>query len=655
MISDILKLATKQRRERLSEPRQGLSLEAATETRAVHIRKAVDLLVKGFEQSYLLESFNAIFAPRWELDLGVKAYEQDISTRSAWNLICVWLLARCSNEIGDKASFVDSEEWFIGNCHTLTPHLSPLISSENLTAAKCELLKVSFDQDFWDLLPYILQELGAGSRAAVLRDPSKKDARIARKRSGIFYTPSDVADYMVKDALFNYTGDIKTARCFDPTCGTGVFFLSICREIEKSLEREDFNRFEYVTSNLFGCDISSHAIDACTFVLLHHCLGDIKKLRLSPWSAWHTIRLNLASIDSLLLTSSNPNSGLHLDPTLREKQKQMLLAAETKVMSIKEQLQNSKGQHLHTVFSDERMIEIGELFVEAINGFNILVGNPPYSKIGERNDYRLLSREYHSFADGRVRSQNSLFLPFIETMWRLTVRGQNSSALVTPLSIAYNGSTKFIECRKAMQRYGGRWKFAFFDREPHALFGEEVKTRNAILFRIENRDAPQRGQSAIIETGAMRKWTSRTRGELFNSINFTSLESLNIANGIPKVDGHLQSAAFAILRNAKYRFESFCLKIDSCCLALALKRECSNHVYVGGTAYNFLNVFRKFPITIGNEYPLSENPIHCLEFISEAEVSTAFAILSSRLVFWLWHVQADGFHVPGWFIRGLDR
>jgi len=27
--------------------------------------------------------------------------------------------------------------------------------------------------------------------------------------------------------------------------------------------------------------------------------------------------------------------------------------------------------------------------------------------------------------------------------------------------------------------------------------------------------------------------------------------------------------------------------------------------------------------------------------------------LSSRLVFWLWHAQSDGFHVPGWFIRDL--
>lgn len=123
--------------------------------------------------------------------------------------------------------------------------------------------------------------------------------------------------------------------------------------------------------------------------------------------------------------------------------------------------------------------------------------------------------------------------------------------------------------------------------------------------------------------------------------------------GIPKVGGHLQSTAFNILSSSRYKFESFCPKIGSCSLDLALKRDHSNFIYIGGTAYNFLNVFRKFSANAENEYPLSESSVHCLEFLSETETSIAFSILSSRLVFWLWHTQADGFHVPGWFIRGI--
>ena len=50
---------------------------------------------------------------------------------------------------------------------------------------------------------------------------------------------------------------------------------------------------------------------------------------------------------------------------------------------------------------------------------------------------------------------------------------------------------------------------------------------------------------------------------------------------------------------------------------------------------------------------LSESRVHCLEFKSEAEARTAFAILSSRLSFWLWHVLGDGFHVAGWLFNEI--
>lgn len=638
--------------ERLSVPRQGISLESVTEIRAVHIRKAVSLLAAGFDKSRLHESFNAIFAPRWELDLGVKTHEHSLFTRAAWNLICIWLIARGSGAIEESTSFAECEEWFYGNVPIHVLRLSSLVAPENLAQAKSSLLKVSIEQNFWDLFPYILQEVGPGSRSSVLRDPSNRASRVVRKRHGIFYTPSDVADYMVKSVLANCQIDIAHARCFDPACGTGVFLLALCREAEERSNWKLFNRFEYVTTNLFACDVSAHAVEACTFALLHHSLSDLKKRGLSPWSAWHVIRLNIANVDSLTLNSDF----LHFDIglTLREEQKKLLLSAEDWVVPKKQKLQNARTPNFfHSLFADQRMIGIGELFAEAKEGFHILIGNPPYSKLGERTDYDLLSKEYHTFSTGRARPQNNIFLLFVEMMWRLTVCGQNSSSLVTPLSIAYNTGPRFVDCRRAMIKHGGRWKFAFFDREPHALFGEEVKTRNAILFRIEDNNTPQRGESAIIETGPLKKWTSRTRRQLFSSIHFTSLNTLNISDGIPKVEGNLQSLAFNIFRSAPYKFQSFCKKIGKCTLEIALKQEHSNFIYVGGTAYNFLNVFRKFSIDVESEIPLSESSIHCLEFTTEKDASAAFAILSSRLVFWLWHTQSDGFHVPSWFIRDL--
>jgi hypothetical protein len=648
MISEILKPTVQvqnEERERISAPRQGISLESATETRAVYIRKAVSFLAEGFDKSKLPESFSAVFAPRWELDLGNGTDEHSLCSRAAWSMVCMWLLARVSDAINGSDGFVEAEEWFLGNIPLHAPYLSALVSTENLAKAKSSLLKVSIDQDFWDLFPYILQEVGPGSRAAVLRNLGNRAARAIKKHHGIFYTPSDVADYMVRSVLANCPADIAYAKCLDPACGTGVFLLALCREAEKQTNWKSFDCFEYVTTNLFGCDISSHAVDACAFVLLQHCLPDVERRGLSPWAAWHIIRLNLSNVDSLKLTT-----GLHFDAgTLREEQKQLLLSAEHWVEPKKQCLQNTQAN----LFAIQEMIKIGELFAEVKDGFNIIVGNPPYSRLGGRTDYDLLSQEYHSFTNRKAGPNDDIFLLFIEMMWRLTVPGHNISSLVTPLSIAYNKGTRFVNCRRAMSMHGGCLKFAFFDREPHALFGEEVKTRNAILFRIENISIPQRGETAIIETGPLIKWTSRTRQQLFNNIHFTYLDASNIAGGIPKVEGDLQAFVFEVLRGASGRFGKFCRSIGKCSLETALRQEHAEFVYVGGTAYNFLNVFRKFDIDANSKIPISESPIHCLEFITEKDASAAFAILSSRLVFWLWHIQSDGFHVPSWFIKEL--
>lgn len=75
-------------------------------------------------------------------------------------------------------------------------------------------------------------------------------------------------------------------------------------------------------------------------------------------------------------------------------------------------------------------------------------------------------------------------------------------------------------------------------------------------------------------------------------------------------------------------------------------------MFIGGTAYNFLNVYRCGDLDEADRsFPLSESSVHCLEFHSQQDAEAAFAVLSSRITFWLWHVLGDGFHVAGWLWR----
>jgi hypothetical protein len=312
------------------------------------------------------------------------------------------------------------------------------------------------------------------------------------------------------------------------------------------------------------------------------------------------------------------------------------------------------AKHNSTEFFENPLPHLTQLFPNVSDGFDILVGNPPYAAIGERKDFDSLTPRFASLSGGKVTHRANLYSLFVEMMWCFTKPGCNAAALVTPLSIAFHGGAQYENCRHAMSWNGGRWQFAFFDREPHALFGEEVKTRNAILFRFESGETPKRGEAANIETGPLRKWTSRTRANLFQTIDFTAVDSVEITAGIPKFGGASQAEAFMALKRRLDRLPSLALRIGTCEVAAALNGEESPKVFVGGTAYNFLNVYRPVCLLPDERgIPLSESPVHSLEFITEAEARAAFAILSSRLTFWLWHVLGDGFHVAGWLYKAI--
>jgi hypothetical protein len=197
-----------------------------------------------------------------------------------------------------------------------------------------------------------------------------------------------------------------------------------------------------------------------------------------------------------------------------------------------------------------------------------------------------------------------------------------------------------------MLSQGGVWRCAFFDREPHALFGEDVKTRNAILLRREINGNPPRRHAAEFWTGPLRKWTSRTRHNLFSSITFTPLTQRLSTRGIPKLDGEDQAKAYSFLSTRSDALKTLWVSARTCRPLEACQASARPYVFVASTAYNFLNVFRWLSIDSESQYPLTENTVLCLEFAQNKFAEIAFAILSSRLIYWLWYVQGDGFHVP---------
>ena len=101
--------------------------------------------------------------------------------------------------------------------------------------------------------------------------------------------------------------------------------------------------------------------------------------------------------------------------------------------------------------------------------------------------------------------------------------------------MAFSGTAQFlVDYAEAMAEQPGRWRCTFFDRAPDALFGDDVKTRNAVLIYDA---AKPRG----IETTSILRWTSRTRAHwLFRSAPLRPLHDARIIRADPKLGSDVE-------------------------------------------------------------------------------------------------------------------
>ena len=600
------------------------------------MRAAVQTVRRSFgDLNAVADAWSSVMASRWRRDRPASA--KTVADQAAWALVSMRIVGRSLGDLDPYASLRDAESWFLGPIRP-PKSLSGLVAAIVDGQAARALERISYGNDLRDLLPYVLESLGPGSRASVKRDSRTRESRRAKKAGGVFYTPSDVAEYIASEALGGLGERCVDPLVLDPACGSGVFLKAA---LESATRRAPgLDRFGFVEGSLYGIDISPLAVEAACFVLLRECLEPkTRRCNTSPWSLWHRIRCNFCVGDALDFT---------LAPPPRDDTESLAALRKAVDQSYVSPAWNGGRSPTASALFPEG-VGLGSVFPELATGVDAVIGNPPYAAIGPREDAAALQRRYASLSASRV-SQGNYFPVFVELMWRLARRGRSSSGMVVPLSLAYNRRAQMVAVRRGIMNSGGRWRFAFFDREPHALFGEEVKTRSAIAFRLDDAEF---GGCTTIETGPLRKWNSRQRSSLFSSIEFTPLPGSLIVAGIPKLAGKEPAGVFAELMRRPTRLHQMCASVQSCQPSETVTNSSKPRVFVAGTAYNFLGVFRPHRSLPTQRAPWSSSNVLALEFAGEDEAARAFAYLGSRVAYWLWHVTEDGFHVSRSFVLNL--
>lgn len=601
----------------LGVPRQRHVLSTVTEIYGGPIREAVGHLSRSMARRNISPEWLSLYGCR-RLEPG-NGITRSASEMAAWLVTATWVIGIATRALAPDAKLLDAEAWFLGGLKK--NGLVGQASERAIREAEMALEGIAEPTALTDLLPYILDPHGPGSRLSVRSRPETKKARIRKRAEGVFYTPPDVAAYMVDETLRDLEGGSHPLTVFDPACGTGVFLLAALHALR--LRTPQARPLDLACSCLYGADIDPWALDASTFVLLRACFADVIERGIAPLAAWHALRLNLVHIDALRLDPGRTS------PDAGDRNARLDCRSRLKAGNIPEQ----SGAAIPA-----GRLAFGKLFPELAEGPRIVIGNPPYADLGSKVNFMGLSDHFATVA-ACPRPSADVYPLFVEQMIRLAAPDAHGGALVLPLSVACNSGSQFAALRTLLGRTAGTWQFAFFDREPHALFGEDVKTRNAIV--IWSRRAGE--EKTTIRTGPLRKWRAQGRAAMFRSISFTTIKT-DIRQGIPKVEREDQARALAQLLTNNRLLKDVVPGIGRATLEEACLGD-GRAVYVGATAYNFLNVFLKPEITGQGNHPLSENASHLLMCADVQDALAIFGALSGRLAFWWWHVHGDGFHV----------
>lgn len=245
--------------------------------------------------------------------------------------------------------------------------------------------------------------------------------------------------------------------------------------------------------------------------------------------------------------------------------------------------------------------------------YDCIIGNPPYVSQGKNSN---------------------LYISFVKNIIEFS-SSKGCSALVLPLSVCYSQGTEFVELRKKIQADHASWEFHNYDRSPDSLFGDQVKTRNTIVFR----KAVQR--KGKLYTSKLQRWTSELRGRLFEEISLCDITDISVLKGIPKISCSTEKNAF------------FQISGGNSCIADLIHRPQKNDelLVMNGTAYNWLCVYDHCPPSLDeNEemYLSSTSAVYGVK--SRNDRDFCIALLSNRIAYWYWTTIGDGFHFSRSFL-----
>lgn len=256
-----------------------------------------------------------------------------------------------------------------------------------------------------------------------------------RKAGGVFYTPTYIVDYIVKETLGESLRgktpkQVSEIKVCDPACGSGSFLLGaydyllnwhldyyltnpdkVKKELYKApsgdLRLTGAERKRILLNNIFGVDIDSQAVEVTKLSLLLKVLEGETEESIGRQTSFITDRVlpdlgkNIQCGNSLV----SPN---------------YFVGSQQGLMGLNEEIKKINPFDWHASFP--------EIFSRKDPGFDVIIGNPPYI-FGEWHDD--ISKNFIQSTYATARTQFDTYWLFIEKGIRLS-REKGFCSLIVP-------------------------------------------------------------------------------------------------------------------------------------------------------------------------------------------------------------------------------
>jgi len=298
------------------------------------------------------------------------------------------------------------------------------------------------------------QFLGKTIRLTPGHQAKVEDKPEVKKAGGVYYTPKYIVDYIVKNTVVekikNKTPDqISKLKICDPACGSGSFLLGAYqtlmnynldyytkdKNLKKALKENKIYQLkenEYrltieekhgiLLNNIFGVDIDSQAVEVTKLSLLLKLMEGESQESTGLLFKFSDIKLLPDLSDNIKCGNSLIGSDFY----------------DTRQMSL---FQDEETTRRINVFDWPQ--EFPDIFKSG--GFDIIIGNPPYTLIGsDRKEEQLYFLKLYKMTSYKINS----YLLFLEK--GLSVLNDDNSYLgyIIPKSLVFN--TYFAKTRKML-------------------------------------------------------------------------------------------------------------------------------------------------------------------------------------------------------------